>query len=102
MAIAIAAHGLLFALYALAIAPRLGENPPQPAASFGFFLLYVPASVLGIPLNPLLWRFGLMETPGWFAWPKSLGFVVVYTAWVLGFLALSLLVARVQRKSVAA
>jgi len=97
LAIAIVAHGVLFALYALAIAPRLGESPPQPVGSFGFFFLYAPASVLAIPLNPMLWRFGLMETPGWFAWPKPLGFAVVYCVWFAGFLILSRVAAHVRR-----
>ena len=99
--IAIAAHGLLFALYALALAP-LPDEGNYPFAKIGFYCLYLPASILAIPLNPVLWRFGLMEAPGWFAWPTPLGFAVVYAVWVVGIMALSLLAARGRRKGTAA
>lgn len=90
----VAAHGALVAVFAAGIEPRLGESAPGPLASFVFFFLYIPASALALPLLPLLWKCGLMQTPGWFAWPKPLGYVVVYAAWVVALLALSLLMSR--------
>ena len=100
-AIALAAHGLLFGLYALALAP-LPDEGNYPFARIGFYSLYVPASILAIPLNPVPWKLGLMEAPGWFAWPKPLGFAVAYAVWVVGIMALSLLAARGRRKGTAA
>ena len=84
----------MLALYAVAIEPRLGDDAPGPLASFVFFFLFVPASILAKPLLPALWKFGLMEAPGWFAWPKPLGYGVVYVIWFVGLLIMSLLVSR--------
>jgi hypothetical protein len=53
-----------------------------------------PALILAAPFSPLLWRWHLMEAPGWFAWPKPAGFVLVYASWILAFFALSLIARR--------
>jgi hypothetical protein len=53
-----------------------------------------PALILAAPFSPLLWRWHLMEAPGWFAWPKPTGFVLVYASWILAFFALSLIARR--------
>lgn len=79
LALVIAVHGVLFALGALT--STLGEA--------AFWLLVAPALMLAMPLTPLLWPLHLMEAPGWFAWPKPLGFVLVYFTWVVALLAAS-------------
>jgi len=94
LSIVVAAHGVLVAVFAAGIEPRLGDSAPGPLASLVFFFLFLPASALALPLLPILWKCGLMQAPGWFAWPKPLGYVIVYAAWVVGLLALSLLVSR--------
>jgi len=99
LSIVIAGHGVLLALFAFGIAPRLGDDPPEVLASFAFFVLYVPASALTMPLNPILWRLHLIEAPGWFTWPKPLGYVFVYAVWSVGLLVLSLLVSRAAARN---
>lgn len=94
LSLAIAVHGCLVALFAWGLAPRLDENASGPLASIAFFLLFLPASVLTLPLLPVLWKCGLMEAPGWFAWPKPLGYVIVYATWCVALLTLSLLTTR--------
>jgi hypothetical protein len=42
-----------------------------------------------MPFSPLLWHWHLMETPGWFAWPKPAGFLLVYVTWVVALLLLA-------------
>ena len=49
----------------------------------------VPAMLLAMPFTTILWKLHLMNAPGWFAWPKPLGFALVYTAWVLFLLGLA-------------
>lgn len=97
LAIAVATHGLAVALFAIAVEPRLGDDVPEFLASFVFFALFVPASLLVLPVRPILWNLGLIETPGWFTWPKPLGYVLAYLIWVVGLMALSLLAARLAR-----
>ena len=98
LAIVIAGHGAMLALFAIGIAPRIGDNVAEPLASIGFYFFVVPAMLLAKPLNPLLWNLHLIEAPGWFTWPKPLGFLLVYTIWCVGLLALSLLLARFGKK----
>ena len=90
-------HGALVAVFAIGIEPRFAEDPPEPLASFAFFFLFIPASILAKPLLPILWKFGLMEAPGWFAWPKPLGYCLVYAIWFVGLFSLSLLASRLAR-----
>ena len=47
-----------------------------------FWLLALPALLLTSPFTSLLWSLGLMDAPGWFAWPKPLGIALVYAIWV--------------------
>jgi len=54
-----------------------------------FFVLAVPALILTSPFVPVLWNFGLMNAPGWFAWPKPLGIALSYTIWVAVLLLLA-------------
>jgi hypothetical protein len=47
-----------------------------------FWVFAVPALLLSSPFTAVLWELGLMNSPGWFAWPKPLGIVLAYTIWV--------------------
>ena len=98
LSVAVAAHGVLVAVFAAGIEPRLGDSAPGPLASLVFFFLFLPASALALPLLPILWKCGLMQAPGWFAWPKPLGYVIVYAAWIVGLLALSVLISRFRKR----
>ena len=64
-----------------------------------FWVLAVPALLLTSPFTPILWKFGLMNAPGWFAWPKPLGFVFAYTIWVVALLGLAQAVQRWSNKN---
>ena len=97
LAMAIAGHGLLLALFAFGIGPRIGDDAPEWLSSIVFFLIYVPASLLTKPLWQILWNLHLIQAPGWFSWPKPLGYVLVYVIWCGGLLTLSLLAARARR-----
>lgn len=96
LAVAVAGHGLLFAFFAYGIGPRLGDKAPEWLGSFVFFFLYVPSSVLAKPFWPMLWNLGLIQAPGWFSWPKPLGYTLVYVIWCGGLLAISLLLNRLS------
>ena len=54
-----------------------------------FFVVIAPALILALPFTALLWHLHLMEAPGWFAWPKPLGFALVYGVWIAVLLAAS-------------
>lgn len=62
-----------------------------------FWVLAVPALLLTNPFTSILWDLGLMNAPGWFAWPKPLGIALAYTIWVA---FLSGLAQAVQRWSI--
>jgi hypothetical protein len=87
---ALAAHGVVFAIGSVTVA-RLAAPQLEVLGWIYFFAVIAPAMILAIPFSPLLWRFHLMETPGWFAWPKPVGFALVYAAWVAALLLLALL-----------
>jgi hypothetical protein len=93
----LAGHGLVLALFAGAQAlwPDL-EAPVVGAAAL--FLLALPALLLTQPFTPLLWRLGLMNAPGWFAWPKPAGVALAYAGWVVALLVLARL-ARLAARS---
>ena len=96
-AIAIAGHGLLFALLAFGIGPLISGSVPEWFTSLVFFFVFVPASILAKPFWPMLWKLGLIQAPGWFSWPKPLGYLLVYVIWCGGLLAISLLLNRYRR-----
>ena len=98
-AIAIAGHGTLLALLAFVIGPGIEDSVPEWFTSFVFFFVYVPASLLAKPFWSVLWNLHLIEAPGWFSWPKPLGYLLVYVVWCAGFLTVSLLAARLRRSS---
>lgn len=47
-----------------------------------FWVLAVPALLLASPFTSILWDLGLMNAPGWFAWPKPLGIAIAYMVWI--------------------
>ena len=91
LALGIAIHGVLFA--ALAWLPLVDDAPEivQLAYFYGFI---VPAMILAMPFTRLLWWLGLMRSPGWFAWPAPLGFVLAYGCWIAVLLALAWMIMR--------
>ena len=89
----VALHGVLFAIAGASLS-RVDNPLPETLGEAYFFLLSAPALILAMPFSPLLWHWHLMEAPGWFAWPKSAGFALVYTAWVVALIALSWLAGR--------
>jgi len=54
-----------------------------------FWVLAVPALLLTSPFTSILWKLGLMNAPGWFAWPKPLGVALAYVIWVAVYLGLA-------------
>ena len=99
LAILVAIHGALFAGTAwLTAAHRFIEVFPGADYAY-FFGVVAPALILAAPLTPLLWRLGLMNAPGWFAWPRPLGFALVYVFWVLALLGASYLAGALARRS---
>lgn len=83
----LAGHGLLLWLVD-ALHDRL-PAPPEAIGAVLFWLLAVPALVLTRPFTPLFWKLGLMNAPGWFAWPKALGVALAYGAWIVALLAVA-------------
>lgn len=100
-AAAVALHGVLLwlsvAVQSLFPDGFLG-SAFDPIGTIGFFVLAVPALILTSPFVPVLWHFGLMNAPGWFAWPKPLGIALAYTVWVIVLLLLAQGVQRWCRK----
>lgn len=83
-AAALAAHGLLLA--SLGAARDFLPTVSEAVGVAVFWVLALPALVLTQPFTGLLWRLGLMSAPGWFAWPKPLGFALAYAAWIAALL----------------
>lgn len=90
IAAVLAGHGLLLWLVD-ALHDRL-PAPPEAVGAVLFWLLAVPALVLTRPFTPLFWKLGLMNAPGWFAWPKALGVALAYGCWIAALLAVAWLV----------
>ena len=57
-----------------------------------FWIMAVPALVLTFPFNSILWTWGLMNAPGWFAWPRPTGIILAYAVWVVILLGLAQIV----------
>ncbi len=79
-AAAIAVHGMLL-LLSTAIKPFF-SSVFDLVGEVLFWVLAVPALLLTSPFASILWNFGLMNAPGWFAWPKPLGITLAYMVWV--------------------
>jgi hypothetical protein len=86
-AAAVALHGIALALFS--VSKPLLERLPEAAAEALFWLLAVPALILTSPFTGLLWTLGLMNAPGWFAWPKPFGVAIAYGMWIAALLALA-------------
>ncbi len=84
LAIGVALHGALFGVSILLFS---NPGPNDALAMVYLFVVLLPAMLLAAPFSPLLWALHLMNAPGWFAWPKPLGFALVYASWVLVLLA---------------
>lgn len=93
-AAAIALHGTVLGLVAAvqALFPGMTMHLPSPVAEMMFWILAVPALILTLPLTSVLWSLGLMNAPGWFAWPKPLGFALAYMVWTAVLLGLARIV----------
>lgn len=91
-AAALALHGILLWLSA-ALKPFF-PSVFDLAGEVFFWVLAVPALLLTSPFTSLLWSIGLMNAPGWFAWPKPLGIALAYTIWVALFLGFAQIVQR--------
>ena len=79
-AAAVALHGLLLWL-AAAIKP-FSSGAFDLLGEVFYWVMTVPALLLTSPFTSILWHFGLMNAPGWVAWPKPLGIALVYMIWV--------------------
>lgn len=92
----VALHGMLLGLSAAikSFFPGVFEL----AGEIFFWVLAVPALLLTSPFTSMLWRLGLMNAPGWFAWPKPLGIALAYTIWVAVLFGLAAMVERWSNK----
>ena len=89
-AAAVALHGMLLWLSA-AIKPFF-PSVFDLVGEVLFWVLAAPALLLTSPFTSILWNFGLMNAPGWFAWPKPLGIVLAYMIWIAVLFGLSLVI----------
>lgn len=91
-AAAVALHGALLELFAVlqSLFPvGAWDGASDWIGAIAFWILAVPALLLARPFVPLLRTLHLMNAPGWFTWPKPLGFVLVYAVWVVVFFGLA-------------
>ncbi len=97
LAILVAVHGALLAGFVWLEAAGF-SIPEFPGAEETFFFgLLAPALIMAAPFRPLLSWLGLINAPGWFAWPRPLGFVLVYAFWVLVLFGASFLPGAIVR-----
>jgi len=96
-AAAVALHGLLLWLSAAMKSFFPGVFDHLVGEVF-FWVLAVPALLLTSPFTAILWNFGLMNAPGWFAWPKPLGIALAYMLWVAVLFGLAQAVQRWSNK----
>ena len=97
LAILVAVHGVLFAGFAWVEGAGFSIPEFPGAEEIFFFGLIAPALIMAAPFKPLLWWLGLMQAPGWFAWPRPLGFVLVYAFWMLVLFGASFLPGAIVR-----
>jgi len=86
VAVCIAVHGAIFA-------SGIGAQW-QVLDRIYFFAILAPALILAAPFTPVLWQLHLMEAPGWFAWPRPLGFILAYLIWIIALYAASFIFRR--------
>ncbi|TAL22569.1 MAG: hypothetical protein EPN94_10880 [Nitrospirae bacterium] len=92
---AVTFHGILLGLASAYQTVFLGDFPGKDSELIGlvyFWIMAVPALVLTFPFHSILWKCGLMNAPGWFAWPKPIGIALAYAVWVVILLGLAQIV----------
>ena len=92
----LALHGVLLA--ACAGVQRLWPTLFEGTGEWFFWVTAVPALVLASPFTWLFWKLGLMNAPGWFAWPKPSGLALAYAAWITLLVVIAQLIQRGSRK----
>jgi len=70
-AAAVALHGML--LWLSTAIKSLFPGLFELIGEVFFWVMAVPALILSSPFTSVLWKFGVMNAPGWFAWPKPMG-----------------------------
>ena len=91
----VAVHGILLGLASAYQTVFPGGLPGKDSELIGlvyFWIMAVPALVLTFPFNSILWKCGLMNAPGWFAWPRPTGIILAYAVWVVILLGLAQIV----------
>jgi len=96
-AVAVALHGML--LWFSAAIKSFFPSVLDLVGEVFFWVLAVPALLLTSPFTSILWSFGLMNAPGWFAWPKPLGIALAYMIWVAVLFGLAQAVQRWSNKN---
>ena len=96
-AAAVAVHGML--LWLSTAMKSLFPDVFDLVGEVLFWVLAVPALLLTSPFTSILWDFGLMNAPGWFAWPKPLGVTLAYMVWVTILFGLAQAVRRWSNKN---
>ncbi len=86
-AAALALHGIC--LWLSSAVKSFFPDAFELVGEFVFWVLAVPALLLASPFVPVLWELGLMNAPGWFAWPKPLGIALAYLVWIAVLLGLA-------------
>lgn len=86
-AAAVALHGTL--LWLSTAMKSFFPDVFELAGEVLFWVLAVPALLLTSPFASVLWELGLMNAPGWFAWPKPLGIALGYMVWITVLLGLA-------------
>ena len=94
-ATALAIHGLVLAIFAFLIEPTLRNGSYETLETSALWILYFPAMFLAKPLNSILWDINLINSPGWFSWPRPIGFVVVYGFWIGAILIIRFVLGRI-------
>ena len=90
-------HGVILGLF-LTTQSFFPDRSSDLFWEVGYLVLTLPALFLTSPFYPILWYFGLMDAPGWFAWPKPLGIALAYMMWVVVLLGLGQLFQRRRLK----
>ncbi|MDP9128404.1 MAG: hypothetical protein M3N08_09125 [Pseudomonadota bacterium] len=98
IAMALEVHGVFFALASWLLALNVQHVISQFTRLVYFWSLAVPALGLTYPLNTLLAKLGLIEAPGWMAWPRPWGFALVYVVWIAIFLAMGMLCRKMEER----
>ena len=85
-------HGVLLCFFTAAqfLFPNILESTlPEFLQEVFSVVLLLPAALLTRPFHAVLWKLGLMNAPGWFAWPKPMGVVLAYAVWLIALWVLA-------------